>query len=161
MYAFAPPCIANPELCAMTSPLITSLVCSHDIVSRLSLGTVRDIRNAAYWLCEDGSVPDGSSGNVDLRGFAEVTKRASAWKSGAGLPGDEEWVSALFLIASHFAHGIEKAHCCSKDFGSQYAECRAVSAWPSTLGYSRRRFAPIPSSQCVEPLRRIDEVATI
>lgn len=83
----------------MTSSLITSLVCSHDIVSRLSLGSVRDIRNAAYWLCE----ADTPSGDSKMPSFAEVTKRASAWKSGAGSPGDEDWVSDILDLDSYSA----------------------------------------------------------
>jgi hypothetical protein len=31
--------------------LLTSLVYSHDVVSRLSLGSVRDMARAAMWLC--------------------------------------------------------------------------------------------------------------
>jgi hypothetical protein len=35
----------------MCNPLLTSFVYSHDIVSRLSLGSIRDMTRAAMWLC--------------------------------------------------------------------------------------------------------------
>jgi len=35
----------------LCTSLVTSLVYSHDVVSRLSLGSVRDLTRAAMWLC--------------------------------------------------------------------------------------------------------------
>lgn len=77
----------DPALSALASNLITSLVYSHDVVSRLSLGSVRDIRNAALWLCD---------ANDEAEGYASVTRRASAWKAGTGNSADPQWVR-LFL----------------------------------------------------------------
>ena len=76
-------CVIDSSLSALASKLIVSLVYSHDVVSRLSLGSVRDLRNAALWLCD---------ANDEAEGYASVTKRARAWKAGSGGPGDQEWV---------------------------------------------------------------------
>jgi len=52
VYCIAPPCLTDADLSRLASKLIISFINSDDIVSRLSLGSVRDIRNAALWLCE-------------------------------------------------------------------------------------------------------------
>ncbi|KAI0637616.1 alpha/beta-hydrolase [Trametes polyzona] len=91
-YCFAPPCIVSPRLSAKAaaSGLITSFVYGHDIVSRLSLGSVRDLTRAAVWLCaaenREGSKADG---------YSSVTKKALKWKMGRGEEGDEEWFIAM------------------------------------------------------------------
>ena len=73
----------DPALSALASNLITSLVYSHDVVSRLSLGSVKDIRNAAMWLC---------AANDEEQGYASVTRKARAWKEGGGNFGTPDWV---------------------------------------------------------------------
>jgi len=50
-YLFAPPCLVSKELSMACRNLLTSFVYSHDVVSRLSLGSVRDMTRAAMWLC--------------------------------------------------------------------------------------------------------------
>ncbi|KAI0352780.1 alpha/beta-hydrolase [Trametes cingulata] len=91
-YCFAPPCLVSPRLSAKAaaSGLITSFVYGHDIVSRLSLGSVRDLTRAAVWLCaaenRDGDKADG---------YSSVTKKALKWKMGRGEEGDEEWFLAM------------------------------------------------------------------
>ncbi|KZS94124.1 alpha/beta-hydrolase [Sistotremastrum niveocremeum HHB9708] len=50
-FLFAPPCLTSLGLSTLCTSLITSLVYSHDVVSRLSLGSVRDLTRAAMWLC--------------------------------------------------------------------------------------------------------------
>lgn len=69
----------------LASNMITSLVYSHDVVSRLSLGSIRDIRNASMWLC---------AANGEEGGSASVTAKASAWKAGrkGGDAVDPDWV---------------------------------------------------------------------
>ncbi|KAF8590254.1 alpha/beta-hydrolase [Ramaria rubella] len=52
VYCFAPPCITSPALSRLCKSLITSIVYSFDVVSRLSLGSIRDLNKAAFWLCE-------------------------------------------------------------------------------------------------------------
>ncbi|EJF63129.1 alpha/beta-hydrolase [Dichomitus squalens] len=91
-YCFAPPCLVSPRLSAKAaaSGLITSFVNGHDIVSRLSLGSVRDLTRGAVWLCaaenRDGDKADG---------YSSVTKKALKWKMGRGEEGDEEWFLAI------------------------------------------------------------------
>lgn len=73
----------------MASKLVTSFVCSDDIVSRLSLGSVRDIRNAALWLC------DANERNGGTEGYSVITNRIRRWKAGDGSPDDPPWVRSM------------------------------------------------------------------
>ncbi|KIJ32331.1 hypothetical protein M422DRAFT_35874 [Sphaerobolus stellatus SS14] len=52
VYCFAPPCVTSGSLSRLCRDMVTSLVYSYDFVSRLSLGSIRDLNRAAYWLCE-------------------------------------------------------------------------------------------------------------
>ena len=78
----------DPRLCELSKNLITSFVYSHDLVSRLSLGTMRDVSRAAVWLCkaEAEGRPEGYSG---------VTRRALRHKMGFGSRDDPIWVRVL------------------------------------------------------------------
>lgn len=78
--------LTDAALSKLADRLIVSFVYSHDVVSRLSLGSVRDLKNAALWLCEAESQQDGE-------GWAAVTTRAKQWKAGAGSQEDPHWVS--------------------------------------------------------------------
>ncbi|KIM45786.1 hypothetical protein M413DRAFT_440826 [Hebeloma cylindrosporum] len=91
VYAFAPPSLTDAALTRLTSHLIVSLVYSHDVVSRLSLGSVRDLRNAAMWLCE----AESSSGEGSGEGWSAVTSRARRWKDGTGGGDDMDWFIAM------------------------------------------------------------------
>ncbi|KAG8967605.1 hypothetical protein FRC03_009730 [Tulasnella sp. 419] len=51
VYAFAPPCVMSPDLSRASSKMVTSFVYSHDVVGRLSLGTMRDLQRVTRWLC--------------------------------------------------------------------------------------------------------------
>ncbi|KAF9224425.1 hypothetical protein BS17DRAFT_74047 [Gyrodon lividus] len=84
VYCIAPPCLVDAALSHLASKLIVSFVHSGDIVSRLSLGSVRDIRNAALWLCDAN---DRSGG----QGYCVVTQRITDWKCGNGSPEDLQW----------------------------------------------------------------------
>lgn len=88
-------CLTDPALGALASNLITSFIFSHDVVSRLSLGSIRDIRNAAMWLC---------AANDESEGYAAVTRRARAWKAGAGGADDPDWVCLVQRVTFHLAH---------------------------------------------------------
>jgi len=77
-YLFAPPCLVCRDLSILCHRLITSFVYSHDVVSRLSLGSVRDMNSACRWLCE---------GKGD-ESVANITKAAMKWKAGFGQPED-------------------------------------------------------------------------
>lgn len=86
LYSLVHRCIVDPGLSALASNLITSFVYSNDVVSRLSLGSVRDIRNAAMWLCD---------ANDEAEGYGSVTSKARAWKAGSESAGDSDWARML------------------------------------------------------------------
>ncbi|CEH14512.1 Predicted lipase/calmodulin-binding heat-shock protein [Ceraceosorus bombacis] len=50
-FAFATPASMSAPLGRKCASLITSFAYSYDLVCRLSLGSIQDIRNAAAWLC--------------------------------------------------------------------------------------------------------------
>ncbi|KZP19156.1 hypothetical protein FIBSPDRAFT_744401 [Athelia psychrophila] len=91
VYRLTPLCLVYPALCALTSNMITSLVYSHDDISRLSrpvlmgprlsLGSIRDICDASMWLCAANS-------EEDVGGSASITQKTSEWKAGCGDEGD-------------------------------------------------------------------------
>ncbi|KAK7051324.1 hypothetical protein VNI00_004824 [Paramarasmius palmivorus] len=89
VYCFAPPALTDASLSRLASHLVVSFVYSHDVVSRLSLGSVRDLKNAAMWLC------DANEGDQQDAGYTSVTDRASRWKAGNGLPEDPQWFIAV------------------------------------------------------------------
>ena len=45
-------CLTSVALSELSSKLITSFVYSYDVVSRLSLGSIRDLTRACWWLCD-------------------------------------------------------------------------------------------------------------
>lgn len=79
-------CLTDAALSRLASKLVTSFVCSDDVVSRLSLGSVRDIRNAALWLC------DANERNGGTEGYSVITNRIRRWKAGDGSSDDLDWV---------------------------------------------------------------------
>lgn len=85
-------CLVEPALSVLSQDLITSFVYSLDVVSRLSLGSVRDMNRAAAWLCEANKLSTSGSGE---EGYSAVTKRALKWRAGYGDPEDPEWVCTL------------------------------------------------------------------
>ncbi|TFK64906.1 alpha/beta-hydrolase [Pluteus cervinus] len=91
VYCFAPPCLTDAGLSRLASNLITSFVYSHDIVSRLSLGSVKDLKNAAMWLCDANERNTGDSGE----GYTEVFDRARKWQRGEGSRDDPQWFVAV------------------------------------------------------------------
>lgn len=56
-YAFAAPCVMGLELSQRCKALITTLEYSYDLVARLSLGAILDIRNACAWLAYENNQP--------------------------------------------------------------------------------------------------------
>lgn len=90
-YCYAPPCLVSARLSrlAAMNNLITSFVYSHDVVSRLSLGSIRDLRRAASWLCQAEKEKRGD-------GYGGVAGKALKAKTGFGKDGDEEWVCSKF-----------------------------------------------------------------
>jgi sn1-specific diacylglycerol lipase len=45
-------CLTSAALSELSNKLITSFVYSYDVVSRLSLGSIRDLTRACWWLCD-------------------------------------------------------------------------------------------------------------
>ncbi|KAJ7087313.1 hypothetical protein B0H15DRAFT_843485 [Mycena belliarum] len=84
VYCFAPPSLVDTALGKLAEKLIVSFVYSHDVVSRLSLGAIRDLGAAAMWLCDGNEVKDGA-------GYSAVTSRAKQWKAGLGSTDDPDW----------------------------------------------------------------------
>ncbi|KAJ3738904.1 hypothetical protein DFH05DRAFT_1515723 [Lentinula detonsa] len=89
VYCFAPPALTDASLGKLAENLIVSFVYSHDVVSRLSLGSVRNLKNAASWLCE------ANESHSQDAGFNVVTARASKWKAGKGTADDPHWFIAV------------------------------------------------------------------
>ncbi|KAG1875384.1 hypothetical protein DFJ58DRAFT_872584 [Suillus subalutaceus] len=89
VYCIGPPCLTDAGLSRLASKMVTSFVCSDDIVSRLSLGSVRDIRNAALWLC------DANERNGGTEGYSIITNRIKRWKAGDGSSDDLHWFLSM------------------------------------------------------------------
>ncbi|KAF6762506.1 hypothetical protein DFP72DRAFT_559729 [Ephemerocybe angulata] len=92
VYCYAPPALTDAALGRLADKLIISFVYSHDIVSRLSLGSIRDIRNAAMWLCEAN---EAAGTDKKSEGYSAISERARKWKAGKGYKGDMEWFIAM------------------------------------------------------------------
>ncbi|KAJ7367788.1 hypothetical protein DFH08DRAFT_919392 [Mycena albidolilacea] len=90
VYCFAPPSLIDPALGKIAENLITSFVYSHDVVSRLSLGAIRDLGAASMWLCDGNEAKEGRHAN-DAAGYTAVTARAKRWKAGSGTEDDPHW----------------------------------------------------------------------
>ena len=78
--------LADAALSRLTNKLIVSIVYSHDVVSRLSLGSIRDLKNAAMWLCEANEASDGR------QGWSAIITHAKRWKEESGSKDDMDWV---------------------------------------------------------------------
>lgn len=72
---------------------------SHDLVSRLSLGTLRDMSRAAVWLCK-------AEAEGHPEGYTGITRRALRHKMGFGSRDDPIWVCLLIIIILEASHGI-------------------------------------------------------
>lgn len=82
--------LADADLSRLASTMITSFVYSHDIVARLSLGSVRDLKHAAMWLCD---AQERAGENEGGEGYSGLMTRARRWQRGMGVPDDPEWVN--------------------------------------------------------------------
>ncbi|KAJ3561124.1 hypothetical protein NP233_g10391 [Leucocoprinus birnbaumii] len=100
---FTSSALTDAKLSRLAQKLVTSFVYSHDVVTRLSLGSVRDLRNAALWLCEaeEGQHQYGKDGErLREDGWSAVTSRAQRWKEanengGRGSKEDMDWLIAV------------------------------------------------------------------
>lgn len=76
-YCFAVPCVANSRLGRSVASIITSYTYSHDLVCRLSLGSIQDIRNCSAWLCYQDREAAHGEGTMNA-----LMKRAFEYQSG-------------------------------------------------------------------------------
>ena len=136
-YCLAPPCLTSPALgkIAAESGLIVSFVYSTDIVSRLSLGSVRDLTRSAAWLCK--------AEDEHGEGYSKVTKRALRWKAGYAEPGYAEWVSPQRRVS--WVRSLMRLYAVpfyAQDARSQHAHDPALPSWACPVGNARWRLAP-------------------
>lgn len=111
--AARPRCTTDVPLAKLAENLVVSFIYSHDLVSRLSIGTVMDLRNAALTLC----MAEASENGDKRCGHSAVLERAGKWKSGFGSPDDENWVGVFcssFLKEVQLTLGVA-VHCYAKD----------------------------------------------
>ncbi|CAG7848201.1 SubName: Full=Uncharacterized protein {ECO:0000313/EMBL:CCA75083.1} [Serendipita indica DSM 11827] len=80
-YCIAPPCFTSAELSRLAAPMITSFVYSHDVVSRLSLGSIRDLSRACWWL-SDGKDEESCSNIIKRSWGLEVSTGLGWWGKG-------------------------------------------------------------------------------
>ncbi|KEP49016.1 lipase [Rhizoctonia solani 123E] len=90
VYCFGPPCIMSPQLSKLAKSMVTSFIYSHDIVSTLSLGSVRDMQRAAAWLCVGSGEESCSS----------ILSKATRHKFGRQGEDEEAEATAKWLLAS-------------------------------------------------------------
>jgi len=84
VYCFGPPCLTDARLGRLAENMVTSFVYSHDVVARLSLGSIRDMNRAAAWLCK-------AQAERAPEGYAGITKRALKYNAGFGGAEDPVW----------------------------------------------------------------------
>lgn len=72
-FAFAAPCAMSASLSRRAERLITSLVYADDVITRLSFGSVRDLRNITAWLVQ---------GDKDEPLYANIISKAVNYQTG-------------------------------------------------------------------------------
>jgi hypothetical protein len=72
-YSYGPPAVASSDLARYARGLITSVVQNTDVVPCLSLGVLRDLKNVAVTLFEEGNVAEEIVGRVS--GVCDWTDR--------------------------------------------------------------------------------------
>ncbi|WWC63225.1 uncharacterized protein I303_105825 [Kwoniella dejecticola CBS 10117] len=63
-YAYGPPAVTSPDLSVYAKGLITSVVQDSDLVPTLSLGGIKDFKNIALTLSEEGNIAEEIVGRV-------------------------------------------------------------------------------------------------
>ncbi|KAK4687653.1 hypothetical protein P7C73_g2466, partial [Tremellales sp. Uapishka_1] len=90
-YCLACPCIVSEPLSHLSANLVTSLIHSYDFVSRLSLGSIRDLKRVSECLAHAATNKEEKCENV--------VRRAMKYKAGFGEPGarkaEKEWFLSL------------------------------------------------------------------
>lgn len=107
-----------------------SFVYSYDVVSRLSLGSVRDMTSAASWLCDADE-----RGNGD--GYTGIVRRALMQKTGYGDAGSLDWVhpTHLYLNMPILLLSVVPLH--QENTGSEHANGPPVSSRNGVVGNKR------------------------
>ena len=99
--------LTTGPLSRLSSSLV-SFVYSHDVVSRLYLGSIRDLKNAPMWPCEEESRKMEEKNAQDNAGYAYVTSRAKTCKDGQGRVEVEYWVfysgTNICVVCDHTQH---------------------------------------------------------
>ncbi|KAK4689511.1 hypothetical protein P7C73_g601, partial [Tremellales sp. Uapishka_1] len=90
-YAYGPPAVTSIDLAEYCSGLITSVVQNSDIVPTLSLGVLRDLKNVAVTLFEEGNVAEEIVGRVV--GIYQRKMHLETPLIGQDAPSDEEMLS--------------------------------------------------------------------
>ncbi len=105
-YCYAVPCVMDAKLGEHCHRLITSFVSSWDLVSRLSLGSVTDIRNVIAWLCkwESDSTEDFNSNDFIRKTFEHQVGRLD--DSVSGKSRFEEQARSLSSRLHDHMHGV-------------------------------------------------------
>ena len=149
VYAFAPPyvfcvnpitfpeqslsrCILDSKLSKLSSSLVRSFVHSYDVVSRLSLGSVRDMTSAASWLCDADERGNGE-------GYTGIVRRALMQKTGYGDIGSLDWVYLTHFSPYDpsyiFYFSIVPLH--QENSGGEHADGPPVSSRNGVVGSKR------------------------
>lgn len=76
-YCFAVPCVTSSQLGRSVGSIITSFTYSYDLVCRLSLGSIQDIRNCSAWLCYQDKEAHHGDGTMNA-----LMKQAFEYQSG-------------------------------------------------------------------------------
>ncbi|KAG8805296.1 hypothetical protein FRC17_005577, partial [Serendipita sp. 399] len=97
VYCIAPPGFTSAELSRLCSPMITSFVYSHDVVSRLSLGSLRDLSRACWWL-SDGKDEESCS-NVIKKSWGLEISTGLGWWGSHGEKGKKKEEDQDFLLS--------------------------------------------------------------
>ncbi|PWN47884.1 hypothetical protein IE53DRAFT_371080 [Violaceomyces palustris] len=107
-FCFAVPCVMSSGLSKSCRELITSYTHSYDLVCRLSLGAVRDLRNAVAWLCyedSEGAKRVGSSAAQNIK-MTKLMKKA--FEHQAGRLGEGEGISTEGSEETETKAGVER-----------------------------------------------------
>ena len=80
-------CVASVSLSELSKPLITSVVYSYDFVSRLSLGSIRDLKRVSEWLMFAVDDPDQKCNSI-------VTKALRIKAGGIGMTVEQKQMEA-------------------------------------------------------------------
>nr|CAG8496412.1 10101_t:CDS:2 [Entrophospora candida]CAG8504082.1 14727_t:CDS:2 [Entrophospora candida] len=60
-YAFASPCVMSGDLSKLAIPLVTSVAYRTDVITRLSVGHIKDLRDMIKFLCKKNNNIDGDN----------------------------------------------------------------------------------------------------